>query len=136
MLSRGSTARAKCPNRRFPIQSGNLPIPNSIRQFPYPQSNLAISQCPNSITRLPDYPITKFFRLPPPDFSLVLHFKNVRRVEIESRSGPRVRAAEFRVAAVTDGHVFEAPVDDQIDQRGSRQNAIGDDVAAEPVKDA
>src|SRR5688572_29513529 len=52
-----------------------------------------------SITRLPDYPIG----LPSADAPLVLLLEDVGGVEIECGGGSRVRAAELRVAAVTDG---------------------------------
>src|SRR5438105_2419076 len=56
-------------------------------------------------------------------------------MEVEVRRRPLIATAELRVAAVADRHITEAPVHDQIDEHRERQNAIGDQVAAEPVED-
>src|SRR6185436_19871910 len=55
-------------------------------------------------------------------------------MQIECRSRPWIRTAEFRVAPVTDRHLLEPPVDDEVDERGRCENAVRDQVAAEPVE--
>ena len=47
-----------------------------------------------------------------------------------------IGAAELGVAAIADGQVLQPAVDDEIDQRGGGEDAVGDEVAAEPVEDA
>src|SRR5205807_4963037 len=56
-------------------------------------------------------------------------------MEVEVRRRPLIATAELRVAAVADRHITETAVHDQIDEHRKRQNAVGDQVAAEPVKD-
>ena len=46
----------------------------------------------------------------------------------------RVRAAELGVAAVADGQILQPAVDEQIDQRGGGEDAVGDEIALEPVE--
>ena len=48
--------------------------------------------------------------------------------------GARVGAAEFRVTAVADGQILQPSVDNEIDERRRGENAVGDQVAAEPVE--
>ncbi len=55
-------------------------------------------------------------------------------MQVERRRRARVIAAEFGVAAVADRDVFQPPVDDEIDQRRGGKDAIGDEVAAEPIE--
>src|SRR5437762_14329134 len=73
---------------------------------------------------------------PSPDPSFVFLLEHVRRVQIEGSSGAGIRPAELRVAPVADGEVFEPSVDDEIDQSRAGQNAVRDQVAAQPVKAA
>ena len=47
-------------------------------------------------------------------------------MEIEGAGGSRVGSAEFRVAAIADGEIFEPPVDNEIDERGGGEDAVGD----------
>ena len=42
--------------------------------------------------------------------------------------GARVAAAELGVAAVADGQILQPPVDDQIDERGAAEDAVGDEI--------
>ncbi len=56
-------------------------------------------------------------RLTAADFSLVLLLQDVCRVKIEMFGGPLVCAAELGVASVTDRHIAEPAVNDQIDER-------------------
>src|SRR5262245_11838481 len=74
-------------------------------------------------------------RLASPYLSLVLQFQNVRGMEIERRRRARVGAAELRVAAITHGDIFQPAVDDEIDERDGREDAVRDEVAVEPIKD-
>src|SRR5262249_54027676 len=69
------------------------------------------------------------------DSPLVLQLEDVSGVEIKGGSRPCVRAAELRVAAIADGDVLEPAVDDEIDERGGTENAVRDEILAEPVKD-
>ena len=55
-------------------------------------------------------------------------------MQVEGGRGARVAAAKFRVAAVADGDVLQPPVHDQIDQRRGREDAVRDQIAAEPVE--
>ena len=73
---------------------------------------------------------------PPPDASLVLLLEYISRMKIEGGSGSRVGAAEFGVTAVTDREIFQPPVNKQIDERRTAENAVRDEVASKPVEDA
>ena len=44
-------------------------------------------------------------------------------------------AAELGVAAVADGEILQPAVDDQIDERRGGEDAVGDEIALEPVED-
>lgn len=68
------------------------------------------------------------------DPPLVFLFQHVGRMQIEVRRRAAVVTAEFRVAAVAYGDVAEPAVDYQIDQRRRGQNAVRDQIAAEPVE--
>ena len=57
-------------------------------------------------------------------------------MEIEAAGRTRVCAPEFRVAAVTHGDVFQPAVDGEIDECGAAQDAVRDQIAAEPVENA
>jgi hypothetical protein len=55
-------------------------------------------------------------------------------VQIEGGRGARVAAAEFGMAAIADGEVFEPAVDNEIDEGRGGQQAVRDYVAAKPVE--
>ena len=55
-------------------------------------------------------------------------------MEIEGGRGARVAAAKFGMAAIADGEVFEAAVDNEIDECRGGQQTVRDQVAAEPVE--
>ena len=55
-------------------------------------------------------------------------------MKVERRRRARIGTAKFTVTAVTDGDVLQSSIDNQIDQRRRRENAVGNDVAAEPIK--
>ena len=57
-------------------------------------------------------------------------------MQIEGGRIPRVGAAELGVAAVADREILEAPVDDQVDERRGGEDAVGDEIALEPVEAA
>src|SRR2546426_2510453 len=65
---------------------------------------------------------------------LVLLLEHIGRVQVEGWRGARVRTSEFGVAPVTDGHFFDVPVHDEVDERCAAEDAVGDEVAAEPVE--
>src|SRR5262249_23502258 len=60
--------------------------------------------------------------------------EDVGGVEVEGRRAALISAAEFAVAAVAYRHVLQLAVDDEIDQRGPGQDAVGNEIAAEPVE--
>src|SRR5262249_41729742 len=78
--------------------------------------------------------VSRSSRLSSTDSPLVLLLENVSGVEIEGAGGSRVGSAEFRVAAIADGEILEPPVDNQVDERGGGEDAVGDQVAAVPVE--
>src|SRR5919198_49660 len=87
------------------------------------------------ITRLPNYPITRLPNaLSPSDPPLVFDFEDVGRVQIEGRRGPRVFAAELGMTAIADGQIFQATVDDEIDERGRGEDGVCHEILAEPVE--
>ena len=55
-------------------------------------------------------------------------------MQVESWRAARVRTSKFGVAPVTNGHFFEAPIYDEVDERCAAQDAVGDEIAAEPVE--
>src|SRR2546425_1903887 len=81
------------------------------------------------ITRLPDYPIS-----PPSDPSFVFQFEEIGGVKIEGRRAAFVFAAELGVTAVADGEVLQSAIHDEIDERRRPENAVRDQIAAEPVE--
>src|SRR5436190_12345889 len=82
----------------------------------------------HQITQLPDSDSS------PSHFPLVLPLQHVRRVQIESPRPPFVGAAKFAVAAIANGQILQAAVDDQIDQRRRGEDGVGDEIAADPVE--
>ena len=95
-------------------------------------STIHVRNCP--ITRLPDYSITRLLDSPPPYPPFVLLLEDIRRVQVERGRGSGVGAAEFSVAAVADGQVLQPTVDNQIDERGTGENAVRDQISSEPVE--
>ena len=97
-----------------------------------------ISRFPHlSISPSPHFPISPFphltispFPLPP----LVLLFQDIGGVEIEGGSRARVRPAKFGVTAVADGQDREPAVDRQVDEHCDAQQAVRNQIAAEPVE--
>src|SRR3954452_13439652 len=73
-------------------------------------------------------------RLPPSDLPLVLLLEDIGGMQVEGGGGAAIRAAELGVAALADRHVLETTVDDEIDERRRAQDAVGDQVLAEPVE--
>ena len=73
---------------------------------------------------------------PPPDASFVFLLQHVCDVQVELRSRPFVRAAELGVAPVADGDVFQPRVDHEIDHHGAGQDAVRNEIAAQPVERA
>src|SRR4051812_29633094 len=65
---------------------------------------------------------------------LVLQLEDVRGMQVERRCTVRERTAELRVAAIAHRQILQPSVDRQIDQRRRRENAVGDEIAAEPVE--
>ena len=61
-------------------------------------------------------------------------FQNVSRVQIEGGRSARVRPSELGVAPVAHRHFFEPLINDEVDERGAAEDAVGDQVAAEPVE--
>ena len=55
-------------------------------------------------------------------------------MEVEGGRGPRIGAAELGVAAIADGDVLQASVDHEIDERRASEDAVRDQIAAEPVE--
>ena len=49
--------------------------------------------------------------------------------------GPLVFAAELAVASIADRDIAEAPVDEQVDQRGASEDAVGNQIFPKPVED-
>src|SRR5687767_8163257 len=49
--------------------------------------------------------------------------------------GPLGFTAELAVAPIADRDIAEAPVDEQIDQRGASEDAVGDQIFCKPVED-
>ena len=56
-------------------------------------------------------------------------------MKIERRRRAFVAPTKFGVAPVADRHFFQPAVDDQIDERCERQDAVRDQIALEPVED-
>src|SRR5215510_8641118 len=55
-------------------------------------------------------------------------------MQVERRCVALIRATELGVTAIADGDVLQAAVDDEIDERGGSENAVGDEIPAEPVE--
>lgn len=85
--------------------------------------------------QLPDYSIIQLPNSPSSNLPLIFLLEHIGRVEIEGSGGPLILTAEFRVTAITDGDVSEPSIDDEIDENGQRENAVGREVFAEPIED-
>src|SRR5262249_19166271 len=68
------------------------------------------------------------------DAPLVLDLEDVGGVEVEGRSTSLIPAAEFAAAAVAPRHVLQTTVTTATDHGSDGQNAVGDEIAAEPVE--
>src|SRR5207253_6772330 len=89
-----------------------------------------------SLNQLPDYPITRLPDSPASYPSFVFLLEHVCNMQIERRRGSDIRAAEFGVAAIADRQIFQSTVDKQIDEHGAGENAVRQEIAAEPVEGA
>ena len=88
---------------------------------------LAIGRCVDSRDHPMTIAMTRFYRRP------IRRSYSCSRTSAVCRSKPppcACRRRGIRVAAIADGQILQPSVDDQIDQRGGAENAVGDQIAA------
>src|SRR6185436_5222242 len=66
--------------------------------------------------------------------SLVLLLQHVGGMQIEVGCCPLILPPELGVASIAYGDVPQTAVDDQVDERGGRKDAVGNEVFAKPVE--